>query len=104
MDKKFEDWKKNFEYEVLSRENSLANEKRRKDAWEKPECKKIYQELIEIAGGENVVRPGMKGKAKQLAITCYLRGEKPDFKSFVENVEKANKKHEYWKKKKQKRI
>jgi hypothetical protein len=77
-------------------------EKRRK-AWEDPKCQEIYHQILEFCGGESVVRPGMRGQIKQHAITCFLKGQEPDFKKFYYGVQIANMIYEKRKRDKEKR-
>lgn len=67
-----------------------ANVMARRDAWRTKECQAIYQRLLNAAGGPQNVRPGMRGQAKQAAITAYLQGKDPDFDRFGRRVELAN--------------
>lgn len=65
----------------------------REKAWESKECEDLYEKLINVAGGFRVVRPGMRGRAKQMAITCYMKGQEPNYEKFKNDVKIANKIH-----------
>lgn len=63
------------------------------------ECEKIYKKLINQAGGFNIVRPGMKGRAKQMAMNCYSKRIEPNYEKFKNDVKKANSINNYRKNK-----
>jgi hypothetical protein len=66
------------------------NEAIRNQAFQEKGCQQIYRKIINYCGGFKVVRPGMKAKVKQHAITCYLKGLSPDLDKFREQVTRAN--------------
>jgi hypothetical protein len=78
------------EYREYSKQISQKQVEERKAAWKTKECQEIYRNLINAAGGFKIVRPGMRGRAKQLAISAYLKKTIPDIKQFVKTVNIAN--------------
>lgn len=78
------------EYQGHSRKTALLNLERRRNAWKDEGCKSIYRDLIKAAGGPSIVRPGMRGRAKDLAINCYLSGKTGPVEAFVADVNAAN--------------
>lgn len=77
------------EHQDHSRKMTMLNLERRRNAWKNEECRKIYRVLVNAAGGASVVRPGMRGKAKEIAINCYLNESIPPIESFVGEVNTA---------------
>ena len=76
-----------YEHSVIS---SRKQNELRSLAWQDRKCQQIYHDLINEAGGLAVVRPGMKGEAKQTAITSFLRDEPPNTQKFIDRVAAAN--------------
>lgn len=86
-------------YKMESYAASQKQQKLRDDTWKTKKCKGLYKKLINYVGGFNVVRCGMRGKAKQLVITCCIKGIEPNFETFNESVQKANSINNYSKSK-----
>ncbi|GIM44519.1 hypothetical protein DNHGIG_00680 [Collibacillus ludicampi] len=73
IEEQFKQLEKQMAYYEYCRQKTIEDLERRKKAFKDPECQKIYHQLIEYCGGEKVVRPGIRGRAKQLAINCFLK-------------------------------
>lgn len=83
---------------MIDSERTRKQEEIREFAWYDNGCQTIYKSLIDCAGGMKSVRPGMRGQAKQIAISCFLKNKTPDYKEFKLRVKNANKKIKHWKK------
>ncbi|WP_407268901.1 hypothetical protein [Radiobacillus sp. PE A8.2] len=92
MDCTIEKQLKQMEYNVRQAGKAMLQESKREVAWTDKRCKEIYTKLINYAGGTKIVRKGMQGKAKQLAITSFLKGIEPNYDKFKKSVEIANSK------------
>lgn len=87
LDKKIDE----FNYKIQCYSATQDNLELRRSTWKIQKCQDIYIRLVKFAGGFDVVRPGMRGMAKNIAITSYVKNIEPNFEIFKSEVEIANK-------------
>jgi hypothetical protein len=88
LDKKISE----LNYKMKCYSATQENLELRRSTWKIKQCQDLYVRLVEFAGGFNVVRPGMRGRAKDIAITSYIKKIEPNYEKFKIDVGIANNK------------
>ena len=55
-------------------------------AWNTKECQDMYKSFIKLASGFKIVKCGMRGLARQMAVNCYIQKVEPDLEDFKNKV------------------